>query len=262
MTSHPVAPTRFCLPDAGSLPGDRGSLLDLAVNLLRDAAVSADEVGRERWDFAVEIWGLLAAGLTLSDLRRLVCEGIIEHQCETTQSGDARRNFIAPHSLRLTERSCFVLAEDADADFPGQSRSSRTGLGGPLGCPAHRVRLAPATLGRPQWNQDRRELTLGGQVVKTFHRAAPNQELILQAFQEEGWPERIADPLSLVPGLAPKRRLQETVRSLNTNHREHLLVFHGDGSGEGIRWCRADELPLQGVPNCEPQPTLRLRRAA
>jgi hypothetical protein len=36
-------------------------------------------------------------------------------------------------------------------------------------------------------------------VVKEFKLPAPNQETILTAFQEEGWPPRIDDPLPPVP---------------------------------------------------------------
>jgi hypothetical protein len=65
---------------------------------------------------------------------------------------------------------------------------------------------------------------------------APNQELILGCFEEEGWPPRIDDPLPPHPELAAKRRLHATITTLNRHHKHRLLRFLGDGSGEGVRW--------------------------
>jgi hypothetical protein len=33
-----------------------------------------------------------------------------------------------------------------------------------------------------------------------------------------------------------KRRLHDTINSLNRNQKQNLLRFTGDGSGQGIRW--------------------------
>lgn len=65
---------------------------------------------------------------------------------------------------------------------------------------------------------------------------APDQERILAVFQEESWPDRIDDPLPPVPGITPKRRLHSTIQCLNRNQKTHLLQFHGDGCGCGVRW--------------------------
>ncbi len=56
------------------------------------------------------------------------------------------------------------------------------------------------------------------------------------AFQEEGWPVRIDDPLPPVSESEPKQRLRETIRSLNRNQKERLVRFKGDGTGEGVLW--------------------------
>jgi len=62
------------------------------------------------------------------------------------------------------------------------------------------------------------------------------QEVILMAFEEEHWPPRIDDPLPVHPDLIPKRRLHDTIKSLNRNQKTCLIRFRGDGTGEGIRW--------------------------
>jgi hypothetical protein len=62
------------------------------------------------------------------------------------------------------------------------------------------------------------------------------QEAILMAFEEENWPPRIDDPLPVHPDMLPKRRLHDTIKSLNRNQKRPLIRFMGDGTGEGVRW--------------------------
>src|SRR5207253_348158 len=43
----------------------------------------------------------------------------------------------------------------------------------------------------PRWDRNSRTLYVGDDVVKRFHVPAGNQDVILTAFQEEGWPSCI-----------------------------------------------------------------------
>jgi hypothetical protein len=79
-------------------------------------------------------------------------------------------------------------------------------------------------------------LRVGDTIVKAFRTAAGNQELILNVFQEEGWPYCIDDPLSPSGKIQPKQRLLTTIKSLNRNQSPHLILFHGDGSGLHVCW--------------------------
>ena len=88
----------------------------------------------------------------------------------------------------------------------------------------------------PLWDAARQELRVGDSLVKQFRLPAPNQGRILMAFEEEGWPSRIDDPLPPQPDLDPKRRLHDTIKSLNRNQKHRLLRFKGDGQGLGILW--------------------------
>ena len=63
-----------------------------------------------------------------------------------------------------------------------------------------------------------------------------NQELILAAFEESGWPPRLDDPLPPVPDMDSKRRLRDATARLNGNQKRRLIRFHGDGSGRGLCW--------------------------
>jgi hypothetical protein len=73
-------------------------------------------------------------------------------------------------------------------------------------------------------------------LVKAFHQLAPNQELILAAFEEEAWPPRIDDPLPVMEDHRSKDRLHETIKALNRHQKCRRIRFRGDGTGSGVRW--------------------------
>jgi hypothetical protein len=77
---------------------------------------------------------------------------------------------------------------------------------------------------------------LGERIVKEFKLPALNQETVLTAFQEEGWPPCIDDPLPPAAGIDPKRRLHDTIKNLNRNQKHYLVRFMGNGTGQGVRW--------------------------
>ncbi len=98
----------------------------------------------------------------------------------------------------------------------------------------------------PTWDRDRQELKWGPSLVKQFKLPSINQQTILMAFEEEHWPPRIDDPLPPDDDMDPKRRLNDTIKSLNRNQKNRRIRFLGDGSGRGVRWepiRETDELP-------------------
>jgi hypothetical protein len=91
---------------------------------------------------------------------------------------------------------------------------------------------------RPRWDSATRTLYFGDQVCKKFRQPAKNQELILAAFQELGWPPRIDDPL---PGgcVTPAQRLADTLTALKEQRPKQLIDFSTDGRSDekkGILW--------------------------
>lgn len=90
--------------------------------------------------------------------------------------------------------------------------------------------------GVPAWNRELRELRAGRLLVKRFHVPARNQELILDSFEEEGWPACIDDPLPPLPDQDSKQRLHDTIDRLNRNQVNRRIRFRGNGNGCGIRW--------------------------
>jgi hypothetical protein len=88
----------------------------------------------------------------------------------------------------------------------------------------------------PDWDSATRVLQVGGQVVKRYRVPSSTQELILAAFQEEGWPPRLDDPLPPLREGCSKDRLRDAIRHLNSNQKKRLIRFRGDGTGQGILW--------------------------
>jgi len=209
------------------------------LDLLLEAYHYAHDADRSAWDFALGLAPLRAAGLGCSELRWLVCKGYVEHKREITDGADSGRAFCDGPPLILQRRSQFVLT-DAGVDFaaahlnhqtaslPALSPSSSLNGSPPI------TADVPAAL--PHWDAELRELCVDGRLVKRFRVPSPNQERVLSAFQEEGWPARIDDPLPPDGDYAPKHRLRDTIKSLNRHQVHSLLRITGDGTGEGIRW--------------------------
>lgn len=215
-----------------------------ALAILLESYDYAQDVGCPVWEFAVEIEAFKAHGLTSSDWRWLCHKGLIEHGRERTMADEKERSFRREGVLRLTRRTCFVLTDEGaklarrllvegatrPAPIPVSVRSDSP-LGERVG-----AELLDFSQPPPSWDRDRQQLRVGKAIVKEFKLPAPNQEAILAAFQEENWPPRIDDPLSPHGEVDPKRRLHDTITSLNRNQKEPLIRFLGDGSGQGVRW--------------------------
>lgn len=82
-----------------------------ALCYLAEAASFARELGRDPWDFAVEIETFRELGLTNNEFRWLVCKGLVEHKRETTAVGDRCRVFAPDRPLSFSEGACFVISE-------------------------------------------------------------------------------------------------------------------------------------------------------
>lgn len=148
-------------------------------------------------------------------------------------------------SLAIVREALFALEDAGGADpisgaeLPigraAQPHSLLSPGRGPRACEtdlAAIIAAIPADV-RPCWECRNGVLTFAGFVVKRFRHPARNQELLLDAFEELGWPERMDDPL---PPLVSGSRLQETVKQLNRYQQTPLLRFGMDGTGQGVCW--------------------------
>ncbi len=213
------------------------------IETLSRARLYAVETRSDIWDFAVEISRLRADGLSDCDLRWLIRKQFVAHAREITLQGRDGREFQSTGDLTFSRRTCFVLTEEGAANAESTTASQ----------------TAPSTLGEqdhnssnglPHWDDDSRILRLDERLVKRFKWRAMNQELILSAFHEDGWPTRIDDPLPPKPELDSQRRLSDTIRSLNRKQQNHLIHFRGDGTGEGITWEVVGENTTDDQPVC------------
>jgi hypothetical protein len=73
-------------------------------------------------------------------------------------------------------------------------------------------------------------------VVKRFRKHSPNQELLLQAFDEAGWPAEIDDPLPMTDDIVPEERLRETVKQLQRTVTPRTIRFGVTGGGRRAYW--------------------------
>jgi hypothetical protein len=120
----------------------------------------------------------MAAGLTRQDVRWMIDLGLLGHREQ--RPGRA-----------LTVRDRFVLTPKGACWAESLLAPTRPG--------ATPERVEQEFPRWPAWDARRRLILCGDRVVKRFRRPAKNQTLILDAFQEEGWPGRIDDPLPAAP---------------------------------------------------------------
>jgi hypothetical protein len=191
----------------------------------------SERLGADRWNFAIELESLSRLGLTNTVLRLLERQGHAEHANETTRARSRSRSF-RPAGLRIALDTACVVLTAAGATFTREWIASCANPG------AVPEQSAPSrgVAGRPRWDNTAGELWFAGDVVKRLMRPAPNQRLILQAFQEDHWPRAIDDPLRVDPNLDPAKRLRDTIDNLNRHVLRRLIRFSGTGNGTGIRW--------------------------
>ena len=207
--------------------GKSSAAIERAVMLLREAAAYAEQFGRDQWDFAVDLRSFITAGCSMNDLRWLLCAGFALHGSEIRATGSTSRQFKLSQSMTFTPRSCFVLAQASMVSSTNGSLAHEA---------SSNFQVFRGGSSTPTWDQERRELRINDVVVKSFKLPSPNQEAILTALAEENWPVRIDDPLPPQLDLDPKRRLHDTIKSLNRNQKSRLIRFSGDGTGEGVLW--------------------------
>jgi hypothetical protein len=230
---HPASP----LPTAALT-----AAMQKAFSLLLEARDYAQELRKNDWEFAVELPALLDAGCTRSALRWLVAKGYLEHAIERTPLRATARSFRRMANLAFAAPTCFLLTPS------GISVARQLGHApGAAAQPQINSVLVAQSEGNgyllPHWDADLRELRCGISLIKAFRQPALNQMTILAAFEEEGWPRRIYNPLSPRLGQDGKQRLHDAINRLNRHHLHRLIHFRSDNNGEGIRWETVHEAP-------------------
>jgi hypothetical protein len=189
------------------------------MRLLVEARRCAQYLDCKTRDLPLEIQDMHRAGLTDTDLRWLMSQGFVEVVVEPRLTSKARQRVSHDTKGPLSSRTCFALT-DAGAAFAAR---------------ACRVKPSAKPI-VPRWIAERRELRVGGVLVKRFQQPAAVQELIFAVFQEQGWQDWIDDPLPRAGIQDPQKRVHTTVNNLNHNHRHHLLHFKAGGMGTQFGW--------------------------
>lgn len=201
--------------------------MQTGLRMLWRARLLAEDLHESPWTLAVDIQELREAGISRADLQWLLRQGMIEHAIESTKRGNAARRFDPVEEPIFDVRSCFILTA---IGLKSLERLLHTSL------VQQAQRNRPFSSPTPEWDAQIRELRLGDEVLKRFRVPACNQQLILSAFEEEGWPAKIDDPLPRTVTVHSKPRLHAAIQSLNRNQRPHRIRFRGNGKGDGILW--------------------------
>lgn len=219
-----------------------------ALELLLEGYVYAKGIRQCIWDFAVEIDALCSAGLSRSDLRWLILRGYVDHAAEVIQEAGPGRTFRGTGNLTFTSTTCFVLTEQGAAQLcqPPEAAGHVDSFV-PENCQP--VLEAEHQL-LPRWDIALRVLRVGSILIKHFKQPAPNQEVVLASFEEEGWPVRIDNPISPSSERCAQQCLHDTINSLNRYQKSRLIRFHGDGTGQGICW----QLNLETLTKASSEP--------
>ncbi len=215
-----------------------------AYRLLLAAYQYGQDANVDPWQFAVETDELRQRGAASVDLRWLIASGLAEHRRETTIPGDPERTFRSLPRTEFPRRTSVALTECGATRLAAlmQEKPRQSGALGSRGAAADEMPVdneaqpSLAEAPRPVWDQRRRELRFHEQIVKHFRVPAPNQEIILQAFEEEKWPHCIDDPLPPQSNLPAKSRLLATIKSLNRSQIAPMILFHGNGNGVQVYW--------------------------
>jgi hypothetical protein len=88
----------------------------------------------------------------------------------------------------------------------------------------------------PRWDRPAMELWWRGVCIRRYRHDAANQRAVLDAFEEEDWPNRLDDPLPSAKQMSRKQRLHQTIQGLNKGQKPQQLWFRGDGTGQGVCW--------------------------
>jgi hypothetical protein len=204
-----------------------------------DAYRYAQELDCNVWEFALEWPFLEKSGLTINHLRWLVIKGLADHGRDVTRRHDTSRQFRRGGPLLSHKRTCLVLTDKGAAEITDLMQNGAATSSSTEHHPeSYATKNATVILEceRPKWDYDRQELRFDGTLVKQFRLPSPNQETVLAAFEEERWPPRIDDPLPPRTDIDAKKRLHDTIKSLNRRQKHRRIRFMGDGRGIGVRW--------------------------
>jgi len=184
-------------------------------------------LGKSLWDFSRTIDELHKTGVSDDQLDFLVAADLLERKVELSRP--ARNGTSRSHATKARQVPMvwFVLTKqgaEVASNSAAVEATSETG---------NRSKEEGTDL-LPSW--DGRVFSYDGAVLKMFRRHAPAQERILDAFQQAGWPEWLADPLERRGEEHSVKHLRDEVRLLNRTQKPWRVRFDTDPQWLGVRW--------------------------
>jgi hypothetical protein len=77
---------------------------------------------------------------------------------------------------------------------------------------------------------------VGAHLVRHYRQLAPAQEIILDSFQELGWPTCLDDPLPPKANVVVRQRLSDTLKNINREQQGPYVFFWTLEDGEAATW--------------------------
>ena len=185
--------------------GDAGisTIVHAALGVLLKPHEEAEQRGVPVWEVAATRQTLKAQGLYDGLLLRLLDQGLVIQRLGM---------------VVLTERGAAVARGRGD---PGQ------------GLPAPHVAGALIV---PFYDVAQRILWYAGRLVKRLRQQADVQEIVLRAFQRQGWPRALKNPLPKGSTIPMEARLHAVVRRLMNAQKEARIRFFRNGTKCMICW--------------------------
>jgi len=231
---HPAAESILKISAAPRL----SALLARLLQSYESAAGSSPHVGKH----ADEILALRRLGMHENDLRWLVRRGFVapaEQDDESRSHGAAAHGSLAGNTrVALTSHGAQIARELLSRQNTDGAKTS-SALRAPVEDAAHPT----DAWRRPSWDRNRGELKLGAVVVKRLKMVAADEEVVLAAFEELGWPSTIDGLLPAAGDVETQRRLLRTIEALNSRQLCALVRFRAEPNGRGVRWELRDGSP-------------------
>jgi hypothetical protein len=119
-------------------------------------------------------------------------------------------------------------------------------------CPVAQGPSCPYISRAPHYDRDLYELSVGGKVVRTYVRKAPNQLELLEQFENLKWPPCIVDTIRNEWDASQRMRMKETVFRLNQGQDPWLILFHCHPAQRAVSWtfhetANSNLIPIDGM---------------
>jgi len=221
-------------PDKSTSDGGKLETIRRVLRVLLRAMAGAVEKGVSHWDFAVSLDEIRQTGIDDNEVRGWICAGVVEHAHEVRTSKSIPRTFETHGAMGFYDTSGFVLSTNKGV------RLAKVLLN--ISDPSELLTdYAAGLLQReyPHWDAKHRELWVGGELVKRYKGRVNKQEITLAAFEDQEWPERVANPFKHASEMG-LTTLGTVVQNLNRSQNVQRLWFRCKSRGKAISWERVD----------------------